>query len=275
MAEQLKFYGERSNLQSNLDKRTSSDVIDSPAGTNNNNNNKSPAVGGDAPSPSWEGFRPPLGHVEDKACKKARTWLSGLDRGFLVGEDEKTWYHLRVSMLMVFDGPIDRDAYAERLDRWSGQYPIFRRRIKDRYAFLPKWEDAVDFDVCDHLHEVALVYIYISLLLLINCSSTNTHHTQKPEPGGDEELRAMISKLQNEDFDFKKPLWGHVIITGYKGSSLSEITINKIQKQQQHQQQQSATTTTTTTTTASTQKKQQEYTLVLVSCHHCIGDGHR
>jgi diacylglycerol O-acyltransferase len=119
---------------------------------------------------------------------------------------DAAWLHMdRPTNLMVitsvmwFDEPIDRAALTAVVrERLVGRYERFRQRVAESHMPLrtPHWEDAPDFDLQRHVHHLAL-----------------------PAPGGDAELRELVSDLMATPLDRSKPLWDLYVVDGFRGGS--------------------------------------------------------
>ena len=99
-----------------------------------------------------------------------------------------------VNSVLWFDEPVDwvrmRSVLQERV---IDVFPRFRQiAVEPRGPRSPHWEDYEDFDLELHLHHIAL-----------------------PAPGGDEELRTLMSDLMSQPLDRTKPLWQMYLIDGY------------------------------------------------------------
>lgn len=93
--------------------------------------------------------------------------------------------------------------YAEVLTAFEKRllvHPRFSQRVERRLPGLPRWVDAEDWDLSAHLHRVAL-----------------------PAPGGDAELRSLVSDLMSQPLDLTRPLWDSHLVEGY-GSGGALVT---------------------------------------------------
>jgi diacylglycerol O-acyltransferase len=93
--------------------------------------------------------------------------------------------------ILTFDEPLDLETLKALFEERFLVYDRFRQRVMDRNG-SPYWEEDPYFDLSRHLHRVAL-----------------------PDPGGQDELEAMVSDLMNTPLDFKKPLWQMHLVENY------------------------------------------------------------
>lgn len=98
-----------------------------------------------------------------------------------------------INGVLVLEGPIAPEDFRSILERRLVPIRRFRQRVVFRDG-KPYWELDPDFDVASHLHAITL-----------------------PAPGGDAELRELISGLMSEPFDARRPLWDFYLIGGYRG----------------------------------------------------------
>jgi WS/DGAT/MGAT family acyltransferase len=124
----------------------------------------------------------------------AREALSSIDRAWLRMEDPT--HPMIITVLLVFDAPIDFEQLQAVLERRLLQFPRFRERVswsrEDGGSAV--WEDDPSFDLDHHLVRTSL-----------------------PVPGDDVALRAVVSKLLSRQLDFSRPLWQIHLIEPYHG----------------------------------------------------------
>lgn len=120
-----------------------------------------------------------------------------------VSKVDNAWWHMDtpdnhmvVTSVLLFDRPLDPTAVRELVEQRMLRFARFRQRIVTPLRALgePQWELDADFDVDAHLHRVAL-----------------------PAPGGEEELRAMVSDVMSRPLDTAKPLWEVWMVDGDGG----------------------------------------------------------
>lgn len=120
-----------------------------------------------------------------------------------VSKVDNAWWHMDtvdnhmvVTSVLVFDRPVDPKAVRELFEERMMKFERFRQRIVTPLRDLgePQWELDPSFDMDAHMHRVAL-----------------------PAPGGEEELRALVSEISSRPLDRGKPLWEDWIVDGYSG----------------------------------------------------------
>jgi WS/DGAT/MGAT family acyltransferase len=100
-----------------------------------------------------------------------------------------------INGVLVLGAPLARERLQQILEQRLLPIPRFRQRVVMKGGD-PFWEEvpAVDMDV--HLVELTL-----------------------PGPGGDAELRELVSAQMSEPLDLARPLWAFQLVQGYKGGS--------------------------------------------------------
>ncbi len=103
-----------------------------------------------------------------------------------------------VGSICFFDEPV---SHAEVLTAFAKRllvHPRFSQRVDRALPSLPRWVDDEDFELTAHVHRIAL-----------------------PPPGGDAELRVLVSDLMSQPLDLTRALWDSHLIEGYgSGSAL-------------------------------------------------------
>jgi diacylglycerol O-acyltransferase len=126
-----------------------------------------------------------------------RVPMASIDAAWLGMEDPTNL--MMVTGVLALAGPVDRKRLRLLLDRRLKPFGRFHQRVvrpRSR-GNLPHWEVDEHFQIENHLSHVAL-----------------------PAPGGDAELRDMVSDLMSVALDFGKPLWHMHVIEGYGESSV-------------------------------------------------------
>jgi diacylglycerol O-acyltransferase len=126
-----------------------------------------------------------------------RVPMASIDAAWLGMEDPTNL--MMVTGLLALAGPLDRKRMRRLLDSRLEPFGRFHQRVvrpRSRGS-LPHWEVDEHFEIKDHLSDIAL-----------------------PAPGGDAELRDLVSELMSVPVDFSKPLWHMHVIDGYKGGSV-------------------------------------------------------
>jgi diacylglycerol O-acyltransferase / wax synthase len=128
--------------------------------------------------------------------------LTGLDASFLHLEDSAS--HMHVASVMTFEGP--PPPYEELLDsieRRLGLVPRYRQRL----AFVPlgqgrpKWVDDPHLNLRYHVRSTAL-----------------------PEPGSEEQLKALAGRVFAQALDRDKPLWEVWLVEGLEGDRFALLS---------------------------------------------------
>jgi diacylglycerol O-acyltransferase len=96
-----------------------------------------------------------------------------------------------VNSVMWFDEPVEGPALRALLqDRLVDRFPRFRQRAVEDHGVW--WEDAEDFDLADHVHDVEL-----------------------PAPAGRAELEEFVADLISVPLDRARPLWDIYVVAPY------------------------------------------------------------
>ena len=118
--------------------------------------------------------------------------LSSIDRVWLGMEDPT--HPMIITVLLVFDAPIEFERLQDVFSGRLRQYPRFRQRVvppgEDRDPAA--WEDDPAFDLDYHLKQSSL-----------------------PAPGDERALRAVVGELMSKQLDLAKPLWQFHLIGPY------------------------------------------------------------
>ena len=125
--------------------------------------------------------------------------LSVQDRMFLLAETRETPMH--VGGLQIFKAPPRAPAnfvaaLVETLRSFPASVPPLNYRLAEGFASnaLPSWEVIDDVDLDYHVRHSAL-----------------------PQPGGERELGALVSRLHSNRMDLSRPLWEYHLIEGLAG----------------------------------------------------------
>jgi WS/DGAT/MGAT family acyltransferase len=120
--------------------------------------------------------------------------LSAIDHAWLRMDEPSNL--MIINGVLVLGAPVARERIRRILEQRLLPIPRFRQRIVMKGGD-PSWEEvpAVDLDV--HLLEVTL-----------------------PGPGGDAELRELVSEQMSEPLDLARPLWRFLLVQSYKGGSV-------------------------------------------------------
>lgn len=128
--------------------------------------------------------------------------MGALDASFLAIEDDVC--HMHIGSVSVFEGP--PPGYVELRELISSKLalvPRYRQRPREAPASIgrPLWVDDPHFNLDYHLRRTAL-----------------------PEPGGDTELQALVSRVMSQQLDRHKPLWEDWLVEGLPGNRWGLIT---------------------------------------------------
>src|SRR5712692_9377008 len=126
-----------------------------------------------------------------------RVPMASIDAAWLGMEDPTNL--MMVTGVMALAGPVDRKRLRLLLDRRLRPFRRFHQKVVRPRSLgsVPHWQDDEQFEIENHLSYAAL-----------------------PAPGGDAELREMVSDLMSEALDFNQPLWHVHVIEGYRGGSV-------------------------------------------------------
>ena len=117
--------------------------------------------------------------------------LSAVDHAWLRMDDPTNL--MIICGVLVLDEPVELDRLKAILKRRLLPIRRFRQHII-HYKEDPYWEEDPEFDVDQHVHELAL-----------------------PGSGDDNVLREIVSSLMSEPLPPKRPLWSFHLLSHYKG----------------------------------------------------------
>ncbi|HVV77855.1 MAG TPA: wax ester/triacylglycerol synthase family O-acyltransferase [Mycobacteriales bacterium] len=136
--------------------------------------------------------------------------LSALDASFLYMESPTTAMHVGSVARFTPHGddghrgePFDFDGFCALVARRISLVPRYRQKLKFVPAHLanPVWVDDEDFDITYHVRRSAL-----------------------PKPGDDDQLRALVGRLQARPLDRARPLWEIYLVEGLADGRFAIIT---------------------------------------------------
>jgi WS/DGAT/MGAT family acyltransferase len=118
--------------------------------------------------------------------------LTAIDASFLTNESSAS--HMHVGALLVFEGPPPTyEDFLEHVSSRLAMVPRYRQKLS--YPPLrtgrPIWIDDPSFNLTYHVR-----------------------HTALPKPGGEEQLRRLVSRLFSQQLDRSKPLWELWLVQG-------------------------------------------------------------
>jgi diacylglycerol O-acyltransferase len=122
----------------------------------------------------------------------AREALSSIDQAWLRMEDPT--HPMMITVLLIFDAPIEFKMLQAVLERRLLRFPRFRQRViqsRERWDSAA-WEDDPGFDLDHHLLR-----------------------TSVPAPEDEVALRAIVSELMSKQLDMSRPLWQFHLLEPY------------------------------------------------------------
>jgi len=128
--------------------------------------------------------------------------LTAVDASFLTNETSAS--HMHVGAILIFEG--DPPPYVDLLEHVRGrldQVPRFRQRLimPPLEAGRPLWADDANFNLRYHIRHAAL-----------------------PEPGGEDQLKRMASRVFSQQLDRSKPLWEMWLVQGLERDRFAILT---------------------------------------------------
>jgi diacylglycerol O-acyltransferase / wax synthase len=128
--------------------------------------------------------------------------LSAVDASFLAQEGQNA--HMHIGAVMVFEGP--PPAFADFADHVRGRLhlvPRYRQKlaVPPLETGRPLWIDDPSFNLEYHLR-----------------------HTGLPEPGTEEQLRALAARIHSQRLDRTKPLWELWLVQGLEDGRFALIS---------------------------------------------------
>jgi diacylglycerol O-acyltransferase len=128
--------------------------------------------------------------------------LTAVDASFLAQEGPTA--HMHVGAVMIFDG--DPPAYEDLADHVRARLHLVPR-FRQKLAFPPLetgrpiWVDDPSFNLEYHVRDTAL-----------------------PEPGSEQQLRALAARVHSQALDRSKPLWEMWLVHGLEGGRFALLT---------------------------------------------------
>ncbi len=128
--------------------------------------------------------------------------LTAVDASFLTNETSAS--HMHVGAILIFDGSPPR--YVDLVEHVRGrlhEVPRFRQRlvVPPLEAGRPLWADDVNFNLSYHIRHAAL-----------------------PEPGREDQLKRMASRVFSQQLDRSKPLWEMWLVQGLERDRFAILT---------------------------------------------------
>ncbi len=130
--------------------------------------------------------------------------MSPLDAAFVELEDEDPHSGLHVASVGIFEGP--PPPHGEFVTAYAGRLPLvprYRQKMR-RVPFglaTPVWVDDSDFEITYHVRRTAV-----------------------PSPGGEAELRPLVSRVLSSRLDRDRPLWETWVIEGLENDAWALVS---------------------------------------------------
>jgi diacylglycerol O-acyltransferase / wax synthase len=130
--------------------------------------------------------------------------LTSLDASFLYMEDPSTPMHVGgVAVFATPTGGFQYDTLVDLIARRIAHVPRYRQRVRHVPGKLagPLWIDDTHFDISYHVRKAAL-----------------------PRPGGEDQLRELVARIQSRSLDRQRPLWEVYLVEGLCDDRFAIIT---------------------------------------------------
>jgi len=128
--------------------------------------------------------------------------LSAIDASFLAQERANS--HMHVGAVLIFDGP-------------SPAYEDFLTHIRSRLHLVPRYRQKLAFPPLETGRPVWVDDPTFNL-------SYHVRHTALPQPGTEEQLRALAARIHSQRLDRAKPLWETWLVQGLEGGRFALIS---------------------------------------------------
>jgi WS/DGAT/MGAT family acyltransferase len=128
--------------------------------------------------------------------------LSAIDASFLAQERANS--HMHVGAVLIFDGP-------------SPDYDEFLTHIRSRLHLVPRYRQKLAFPPLETGRPVWVDDPTFNL-------SYHVRHTALPQPGSEEQLRALAARIHSQRLDRAKPLWETWLVQGLEGDRFALIS---------------------------------------------------
>jgi WS/DGAT/MGAT family acyltransferase len=128
--------------------------------------------------------------------------LSAVDASFLAQERANS--HMHVGAVLIFEGPAP--AYDDFLDH-----------IRSRLHLVPRYRHKLAFPPLETGRPVWIDDPRFNL-------SYHVRHTALPQPGSEQQLRALAARIHSQRLDRAKPLWETWLVQGLEGGRFALIS---------------------------------------------------
>jgi diacylglycerol O-acyltransferase / wax synthase len=128
--------------------------------------------------------------------------LSAIDASFLAQERANS--HMHVGAVLIFDGP-------------APAYEDFLTHIRSRLHLVPRYRQKLAFPPLETGRPVWVDDPTFNL-------SYHVRHTALPQPGSEEQLRALAARIHSQRLDRAKPLWETWLVQGLEHDRFALIS---------------------------------------------------
>jgi diacylglycerol O-acyltransferase / wax synthase len=128
--------------------------------------------------------------------------LSAIDASFLAQERANS--HMHVGAVLIFDGP-------------APAYEEFLTHIRSRLHLVPRYRQKLAFPPLETGRPIWVDDPTFNL-------SYHVRHTALPQPGSEEQLRALAARIHSQRLDRAKPLWETWLVQGLEGGRFALIS---------------------------------------------------
>jgi WS/DGAT/MGAT family acyltransferase len=128
--------------------------------------------------------------------------LSAVDASFLAQERANS--HMHVGAVLIFEGPAP--AYEDFLDH-----------IRSRLHLVPRYRHKLAFPPLETGRPIWIDDPRFNL-------SYHVRHTALPQPGSEDQLRALAARIHSQRLDRAKPLWETWLVQGLEGGRFALIS---------------------------------------------------
>jgi diacylglycerol O-acyltransferase / wax synthase len=118
--------------------------------------------------------------------------LTAIDASFLTNESSSS--HMHVGAVLIFEGP-------------PPTYEDFLEHVSSRLALVPRYRHKLSFPPLRSGRPIWIDDPNFNL-------EYHVRHTALPKPGGEEQLRRLVSRLFSQQLDRSKPLWELWLVQG-------------------------------------------------------------
>jgi diacylglycerol O-acyltransferase / wax synthase len=128
--------------------------------------------------------------------------LSAIDASFLAQERANS--HMHVGAVLIFDGP-------------APDYDVFLTHIRSRLHLVPRYRQKLAFPPLETGRPVWVDDPTFNL-------AYHVRHTALPQPGSEDQLRALAARIHSQRLDRAKPLWETWLVQGLEGGRFALIS---------------------------------------------------